>query len=153
MKKVVVAIDGSEVSKSLIEYAFHYAEREKDVELIFLHVIESWENRQIEYKGHVAYLPPPESEIRQQFSEIVEEVRKKTGSLVRSYSVEVRVGISYQEIVDFATEQKARLIMIGHRGISGLRRFIIGSVAAKVVAHTPCSVYVHIPEQVAGEEK
>jgi Universal stress protein UspA and related nucleotide-binding proteins len=41
------------------------------------------------------------------------------------------------------------MIMIGHRGISDLRRFVMGSVAAKVVAHANCSVYVHRPKGLA----
>lgn len=39
MKKVVVAVDGSDVSKEVIDYALHYAQREKDAELLFLHVV------------------------------------------------------------------------------------------------------------------
>jgi nucleotide-binding universal stress UspA family protein len=34
--------------------------------------------------------------------------------------------------------------MIGHRSsFTGMERFLVGSVAAKVVAHAPCSVFVH----------
>ena len=55
----------------------------------------------------------------------------------------VRTGISYECIVDYAKEIDASMIMIGHRGLSNLQRFFIGSVAAKVVYHAPCSVYVY----------
>ena len=39
MKRVVVAVDGSEASREVIDYAVHYANREKDAEMLFLHVV------------------------------------------------------------------------------------------------------------------
>ena len=38
--------------------------------------------------------------------------------------------------------EKADLIIIGSRGRNATQRFHIGSVAASVVNHTPCCVYV-----------
>ncbi|MFP4483137.1 MAG: universal stress protein [Thermovirgaceae bacterium] len=149
MKRVIVAIDGSEASKRVIEYALQYAEKEKDAELVFFHAIESVESKHIQYTGYALHVPPSEDDVREQFTQIVEDVRKKLNSPVTSYSVEVKAGISYEEIVDFATKHDASVIMIGHRGISGVRRFLLGSVAAKVVAHAPCSVYVHRPKEKA----
>jgi len=51
MKRVVVAIDGSEVSKGVIDYAIHYANREKEAEMLFLHVVEPSEQREIVLPG------------------------------------------------------------------------------------------------------
>jgi nucleotide-binding universal stress UspA family protein len=53
-------------------------------------------------------------------------------------------------ILEFAEGVAAELIMIGHRGNLERKRFFLGSVAAKVVAHANCSVYVHRP-RVLGE--
>ena len=36
MKKVVVAIDGSEASREVVDYALYYANREVDVKVVFL---------------------------------------------------------------------------------------------------------------------
>ena len=60
-------------------------------------------------------------------------------------SVSVVSGVPYDEIVRFAEDHDADIIMIGHRGMSNLARFFLGSVASKVVAHAPCSVYVRRP--------
>jgi nucleotide-binding universal stress UspA family protein len=55
----------------------------------------------------------------------------------------VEVGASPADnIVKYAEETKTDLIVMGHRGLSGLDRFLVGSVAARVVAHAPCSVLV-----------
>jgi nucleotide-binding universal stress UspA family protein len=94
----------------------------------------------MQYKGHALHLQPSEDNVHDQFRQIVEDIRKKVNSPVTSCSVEVKAGISCEEIFDLATKRDASMIMIGHRGISGVRRFLLGSVAAKVVAHGPCSV-------------
>jgi nucleotide-binding universal stress UspA family protein len=47
------------------------------------------------------------------------------------------------DIIGFAEKEKVDLIIIGSRGLgSAATRFIMGSVASKVVAHAPCNVYV-----------
>lgn len=45
-------------------------------------------------------------------------------------------------IVEFARKDRSDLVVMGHRGLTGFSRFLLGSVAAKVVSHAPCSVLV-----------
>ena len=54
----------------------------------------------------------------------------------------LREGDPAHEIVAFAEEQRAGLIVVGSRGQTGLRRLILGSVARKVLLHAPCSVLI-----------
>lgn len=61
-------------------------------------------------------------------------------------TIRVETGSPYDRIVAVAEETDADMIMIGHRGLGDLQRFFLGSVAAQVVAHAPCSVYVHRPK-------
>lgn len=147
MKKVVVAIDHSTVSRSLMDYAFHYAAREKDAALHFLHVIEPEKTAWHTFLGKVeeTILVKVDEEVRK----YVREAVAASGQVVPNWSVTVRPGVPYEGILDFAEEVGADMIMIGHRGISDLRRFVMGSVAAKVVAHACCSVYVHRPRVLA----
>jgi len=144
VKRVVVAIDGSDVSKEVIDYALHYAEREKDAELLFLHVVHWEEFREITAKGQTVSVPPSEEDVKEEFGKFVRDRIKSSGSpKPKRMSVNVAFGNPYNEIVSFAEKVDAFMIMIGHRGLSNLERFFLGSVAAKVVAHSPCSVYVH----------
>lgn len=46
------------------------------------------------------------------------------------------------EIVSFAEKEKIDLIVIGSRGMGAASRFLLGSVAASVVAYSPCCVFV-----------
>jgi nucleotide-binding universal stress UspA family protein len=60
----------------------------------------------------------------------------------------VREGDPAHEIVEFARERGAAIVVIGTRGQTGLTRFILGSVARNVLEHAPCSVLV-VREKVA----
>lgn len=54
----------------------------------------------------------------------------------------IEIGDPAGEIIDVAKEIDANLIVIPSRGKTGLRRWMIGSVAEKVVRHAPCPVLV-----------
>ncbi|MDA4121706.1 MAG: universal stress protein [Thaumarchaeota archaeon] len=45
-------------------------------------------------------------------------------------------------IVDFATKEKVDLIVMGTRGLGGLKKLVLGSVSSGVASRAPCSVLV-----------
>ncbi len=147
MKRVVVAVDGSEASREVIDYAVHYANREKDAEMLFLHVVGTAmeRGRQFVEASGIAEAPLIGEEVKAGVENFVREQIARSGRTVPMMSVSVVAGVPYDEIVRFAEDHDADIIMIGHRGMSNLARFFLGSVASKVVAHAPCSVYVHRP--------
>jgi nucleotide-binding universal stress UspA family protein len=53
-----------------------------------------------------------------------------------------RVGDGADAILDVAEEQGCELIVIGHTGLTGATRFLLGSVTTKVSQHAPCSVLI-----------
>ena len=53
-----------------------------------------------------------------------------------------RVGDAADAIVDVAEEQRCDLIVVGNKGMTGARRFLLGSVPNKVSHHAPCSVLI-----------
>ncbi len=64
----------------------------------------------------------------------------------------VRDGDPRSVIVDEAEEWGADLIVVGSHGYTGLKRWLLGSVAQSVVAHAPCSVEVARRKRAGGEE-
>jgi nucleotide-binding universal stress UspA family protein len=54
---------------------------------------------------------------------------------------EVRVGVPWEALCTVAREERADLVVIGSHGYSGLDR-LLGTTAARVVNHAPCSVLV-----------
>lgn len=144
MKKVVVAIDGSETSRAVVDYALYYANREIDVKIVFFHVIEPYKSlwRSVAMKPYEDLM----AAVEVSFKRFVEEEMDKIPVDREKMSLVTRLGVPYVEIVRFAEEEEADIIMIGHRStFTGVERFLVGSVAAKVVAHAPCSVFVHRP--------
>jgi len=55
-------------------------------------------------------------------------------------TVVVREGLPADEIVAEARRRRADLIVVGTHGRSGFRRFVLGSIAARVVALARCPV-------------
>jgi nucleotide-binding universal stress UspA family protein len=53
-----------------------------------------------------------------------------------------RQGDPADAILDVAEEQAADLIVVGNKGMTGAKRFLLGSVPNKVSHHAPCSVLI-----------
>jgi nucleotide-binding universal stress UspA family protein len=49
-------------------------------------------------------------------------------------------GVAHEQIVRAARRQRARVIVMGTHGRTGVARFFLGSVAARVAASAPCPV-------------
>ncbi len=61
-------------------------------------------------------------------------------------TADMREGRAAAEIIAAAKADKSDLIVIGSRGLTGLTRFMLGSVSRAVLFHAPCSVLVvHVP--------
>ena len=67
-------------------------------------------------------------------------------ALAREASVPVelyaRQGDPADAILDVAEEQGADLIVVGNKGMTGAKRFLLGSVPNKISHHAPCSVLI-----------
>ena len=52
----------------------------------------------------------------------------------------VRPGGAADLILDVAADHMADLIVVGHRGLGAMKRFILGSVSSKLAHHTKCAL-------------
>ena len=62
------------------------------------------------------------------------------------FFVHVRIGHAAQEILDLAREVGADLIIVGSKGLTGVERLVVGSVAEHVVREAGCTVEVARPK-------
>lgn len=53
-----------------------------------------------------------------------------------------RLGDPADVLLAVAEELDADLIVIGNRGLTGVRRYLLGGVADRVAHHAPCSVHI-----------
>jgi nucleotide-binding universal stress UspA family protein len=78
--------------------------------------------------------------------EDVEATLKDAAEKLEGAGVEVdifaREGDAADAILDVAEETHADLIVVGNKGMTGTKRFLLGSVPNKVSHHAPCSVLI-----------
>ena len=67
------------------------------------------------------------------------EALGEAGVDVETYA---RQGDPADAILDVAEEKNADLIVVGNKGMTGAKRFLLGSVPNKVSHHAPCSVLI-----------
>jgi nucleotide-binding universal stress UspA family protein len=139
LKTILVALDGSELSQRVIE-SLDELQIHSATKIILSQVI-----------------PPPESDReiavdRPHGSEellyrhIEKQLQSYQANLPCKSELEIVVGDPAAEIVRLAHIHEANLIVLGNRGLTGLKRILEGSVSSQVVADAPCSVLVVKPE-------
>ena len=69
----------------------------------------------------------------------VQKIRSAGGAIAEAH---LRVGAAAAEIADLAEDIGAGLIVMGSRGLGGVRRALMGSVSDSVVRHAHCPVLV-----------
>jgi nucleotide-binding universal stress UspA family protein len=78
--------------------------------------------------------------------EDVDQTLEAAAAVAREAGVQVdlypRQGDPADAILDVAEEQEADLIIVGNKGMTGAKRFLLGSVPNKVSHHAPCSVLI-----------
>jgi nucleotide-binding universal stress UspA family protein len=139
---IVVGTDGSETAREAVGRA---------VELAAAH------GAQLRIVS--AYEPVSEARLREEAQQLpadlqwavnaredVDATLRGAAEAARSAGVEVitysRRGDAADAILDVAEEQGADLIVVGNKGMTGARRFLLGSVPNRVSHHAPCSVLI-----------
>jgi nucleotide-binding universal stress UspA family protein len=106
-----------------------------------------------------AYEPVPQGRLREEARQAPEDLQwminpredvdstlAEAADRVRGAGLDVetfaREGDPADAILDVAEERDADLIVVGNKGMTGARRFLLGSVPNKVSHHAPCSVLI-----------
>lgn len=134
-KKILVAMDNSEFAQQALSEAIGYAKCSNGT-LSVLSVAP--------ILGVLEEMPPGITDKLIAEAQVVVDKAKET---VRNAGLEpdgtVRQGASpAEEIVAYIQEYGFDLVIVGNKGKSNLGRFIMGSVAERVAAHAPCSVWI-----------
>ncbi len=144
--RILLATDGSEEAELAALKAVDLADA-TDSELHVVHVgvvpifLKS-------YPGTLGY----EGKLYEQIEEVSRELLRKESWRVKAAGgtvagAHLRMGEVDLEIVDLAEELGADLIVMGSRGLGGVRRALMGSVSDSVVRHAHCPVLVDRPEK------
>ncbi|MFP6628208.1 MAG: universal stress protein [Myxococcota bacterium] len=137
IRKILCPIDFSQHAELVVEWAIHLAQ-EHDSEVLLLHAYHlPVEFQQLEG----AYLPAD-------FWDSVKEEAERSLAIyaerARTASVSVREivreGYPASVIQEEAREENADMIVMGSRGLSGLKHLLLGSIAERVVQKAHCPV-------------
>lgn len=135
--KIMAALDLSTKAQAVLEKAVTMAKQE-GAELILLSVSEDFSDI-----GDFTESGSIREKLLAQTQKNVEDFVAKAKALGVDAHGEAQAGISPADIiVAYAKDNCIDTIVMGNRSKTGFERFLIGSVASKVVAHAPCSVLV-----------
>jgi nucleotide-binding universal stress UspA family protein len=139
---IVVGTDGSDTAREAVRQAVELAARlGARLEIVS------------------AYEPVPGARLREEVQqapadlqwlvnprEDVDATLREAAEAAREGGVEAvtyaRQGDPADAILDVAEERGADLIVVGNKGMTGARRFLLGSVPNRVSHHAPCSVLI-----------
>jgi nucleotide-binding universal stress UspA family protein len=139
---IVVGTDGSETAGEAVRQAVELAARlgaGLDIVSAYEPVPGSLlrrESRQL--PEDVEWVVNPREDVDAVLREAA-EVARAAGVRAETYA---RRGDAADAILDVAEERDADLIVVGNRGMTGARRFLLGSVPNRVSHHAPCSVLI-----------
>ncbi len=133
--KLLVAYDGSKQSEKAFGFALDMASK---------------------YAAKIQVLAiarPPEPPVQVEMEAVLENaaqyyqdhfknLREQTATAGIEAIFQVKVGHPAEQIVYVAKEDKADAIVMGHRGETLLQRWLLGSVAKRVLSYAHCTVII-----------
>lgn len=138
-KRMLVPLDGSKLAEITLTYAKEIAGR-LDVEVILLHVANpALSDSMTMYR---AYIDHAAEIVRERATEIRQGVGIPGLSAASAIRAEVLTGYPADEILRYAFEKDVDLILMATHGWSGVRRWILGSVADKVLRASTIPVWL-----------
>jgi nucleotide-binding universal stress UspA family protein len=131
--KILVAYDGSPESKLAIERAAEIAKLE-GAEVAVISVVP------ITASGRGGGIDPTD-DVPEHARQLDDAIAQLAALGTHAREIET-VGHPADAIIQTAENEGTNLIVIGSRGQSGIKRFLMGSVSTHVSQHAPCNVYI-----------
>jgi nucleotide-binding universal stress UspA family protein len=128
-KRILVPLDGSKLAEQSLPHALAHAEH-FGAELILFKVLEPLPEVTLSAPAAVRAAEQISAQLAQEYLEGVADRLRAQGVPVR---VEQTEGKPYVEVVRYAEEQGVDMIVMSTRGRSGFSRWLLGSVADRVV--------------------
>lgn len=134
-ERILVALDGSEFTDAIVDQAISMGRICNSV--IYAISVMAF------FPESLAIAPQLEEEMAKKTRKFLEIVKKKVEKENLTCETIVRLDPQpYLPIVEEAKKNNVDLIVMGTRGMTGLKRVFLGSVAQKVIGYAPCPVMV-----------
>jgi len=134
-KKILVPLDGSELSESVLNHVMTIAKSCQVPEVVLLRVREPLDDM-----VRVALDPEIAKELDQayhdEFANYLKGIAKKLEKKGIAVKTEVLAGNPAKEILKYSRNNNVDLIIMSTHGRSGVSRIVFGSVANKIIRQT-----------------
>ncbi len=141
-RSIVVGTDGSETARKAVDAAVELAQLTgAKLELVSAYEpvpSQRLRNEARQVPADLQWMVNPREDVDATLAEAAERVGA-AGVETRTYA---REGDPADAILDVAEELGSELIVVGNKGKTGAKRFLLGSVPNKVSHHAPCAVMI-----------
>jgi nucleotide-binding universal stress UspA family protein len=140
--RIVVGTDGSETAAQAVKTAVELAKM-SNAKLEIVSAYEPIPQQRLRDEGEgisgdLSHAVNPREDVNLVLANAAAVAKKSKVDVV----THAREGEPADAILDIAEENKADLIMVGNKGMTGTRRFLLGSVPNKISHHSPCDVWI-----------
>jgi len=142
IEKIMAALAFSKYSPAIFQYSSRLAD-ELSARLVVAHVINIRDVEAISSVESLGYSVSTEGYINGVKEERMAELEKivAEGPLPRDrIKVVIKVGHPFEALLKIINEEKVEMVVIGTKGRSDLEQVMLGSVAEKIIRHSPVPV-------------
>jgi nucleotide-binding universal stress UspA family protein len=139
-KRILVPLDGSELAEKAIQPALNLAQT-LDAQLYLLSVTTSGEVR-IETAARAEAFADIESGEAMKGQDYLQALSENLDYEGVQYDVKIASGTVAEAIIEYAAEHGMELIVMSSHGRTGLKRWVYGSVAEKVLRSACCATMI-----------
>ncbi len=145
LELIVVPVDLDQHTQKLVDFAISMANN-LHCEIALFHCVESVESVAMGEMA-MAHLSHKEfdSTNAKKAEEILHEIMKKTAEKCEKCRSKIAIGDPVDEILNYAENENANMIIIGTHGKQGIKKILLGSVASEVLKRAHCPVLVMNP--------
>lgn len=151
--KILIPLDGSEFAESVIPYVKWFIKVSDVDEIVLLRAVEP-----LQSAGGIALREAPE-ERKHIDQDSADLARKYLGEIARQYqdagikvTIEVLIGKPVKVIAEFVAECDVDLIIMASHGLSGIHRWVRGSIADEIFHAAKVPIFLVKPEDRPPEE-
>jgi nucleotide-binding universal stress UspA family protein len=141
-KSIVVGTDGSDTATQAVRQAVDLAKSLGAK----LEIVSAYEPVPVQRLNEERREAPEDLQWAISPREDVDATLEAAAGVAREAGVSVdiypRQGDPADAVLDVAEEQGADLVVVGNKGMTGAKRFLLGSVPNKISHHAPCSVLI-----------
>jgi len=149
IEKILIALDGSESADKALDFALDLADK-YCADIVLLSVIQPVIVPMISYPASGVPSIPPTSigsytkGFRAGHKKVLSQALKKAKKIRPKLKVSTKLveGRPSDKIIETAKEGNFDIIVIGSRGLGGIKEFFLGSVSDRVADEAPCPVLI-----------